>query len=658
MIGDGPRAADERQYDVVIVGGGIIGAVLAKVLAEQTYRDRRAISILVLEAGRGAGLTAASHEAYLDTFYRASIKTPNAPYPASPNAPAPEDLAFLKAPADRYFRQLGLLPFGSNNTRALGGTTLHWMGIALRMMPADFRMKSIYGQGEDWPIEYSELKRYYEKAEWEIGVSACREDQLRVPGARKSNFGDYEYPMSRIPQSHLDQTLAQAIGDDFKFRLGGQSYPVRLVPLPQARNSTPMIGASDPRDYLDPARRPELYQPYGAPEEPITGPGQRCEGNASCIPICPSRAKYTALKTVQQLRELSSLPGIFVEVVTKAVASDLKIDGDGRITHINYLQYEEEDLPYATRRRAVGRRFALAASSIENAKLLLASRNDSCPTGLANSSHSVGRHLMDHPFVLAWGLMPEGGRMGPFRGPGATSDIPMRDGAFRKQHAAFRTDVGNWGWGLTDDAPSRDVERLINPEVFRNPYADKPQKDLLPDAPLFGRELREKLGAVVQRQVTLGFLMEQLPDWQNRVSIDDGWRDQLGLHRPVIQYDISDYTRAGIAEAYKLSAAFFAKVHVQDYTDHSSSLGTEIEYQGVPYRYIGAGHIMGTHRMSNDPKRSVVDKFQRSWDHNNLYIVGCGSMSTSGTSNPTLTAVALTILSAEKLYQELDLPYK
>lgn len=392
-----PPPDPDRRYDVVVVGGGVTGAIVAKVLAERAYQDRRAISILILEAGRGAGLTQASHEAYLETHYRALIKTPNAPYPNSPNAPSPEDLVHLKPPAERYFRQDGKLPFGSNNTRALGGTTLHWMGIALRMMPSDFAMRALYGRGVDWPITYQDLRPYYEMAEWELGVSASREDQLAVPGAAAEDFGDCEYPMGRIPQSHLDLTLAADIGQDFQHMLDGRPYPVRLVPLPQARNSDPCVRGRDPRLYLDDARRHTPYRPYGAPEDPATGPGQRCEGNASCIPICPARAKYTALKTIQQLRDLGRLPGISVGIVTKAVVSDLQVDSAGQISHINYLRYEDENLPYATRQRAVARRFVLAASAIENAKLLLASRSASLKDGVANTSGCVGQNLMDHP---------------------------------------------------------------------------------------------------------------------------------------------------------------------------------------------------------------------------------------------------------------------
>lgn len=650
----------ERSYDIVVVGSGVVGATLAKVLAELSLKSRKAISILVLEAGRGTGLTEAGHQAYLDTFYKASIKTPNSPYPHSPNAPAQADLAFLTPPAELYYRQGGNLPFSSNNTRALGGTTLHWMGIALRMMPFDFRTKEKYGQGEDWPIGYEDLRPYYEKAEWELGVAASREDQLRVPGSRPEDYGDYDYPMSRVPTSYLDEQLQQAIGEDFRYELGGEAHPVRLVPLPQARNTTPNAGAHEPRDYLDESRRRKPYQPYGAPEDPATGPGQRCEGNASCIPICPARAKYTALKTVQQLSDLGRLPGISVTIVTRAVATEVHVGDDDRITHISYLEYEHDSLPYAQTRRALGRRFVLAASAIENAKLLLASRCERHPAGVANRSGAVGRHLMDHPFVLAWGQMPLDRPLGPFRGPGATCDLPMRDGAFRSRHAAFRTDISNWGWSLPDDAPTRDVERLINPTgPWMAPpfsYDAKPQRDLLPDRPLFGAELRAALREQTRRQLSIGFLMEQLPDPNNRIEIDDNWRDQLGVHKPVLNYDISEYTLEGIAAAYRFAEAFFRKIGARDFTDHEGGIGQKVAHRGRAYKYIGAGHIMGTHRMGFDARSSVVDSYQQSWDHPNLYIVGCGSMPTAGTSNPTLTATALSIRTAEKMFAELELP--
>jgi choline dehydrogenase-like flavoprotein len=359
------------------------------------------------------------------------------------------------------------------------------------------------------------------------------------------------------------------------------------------------------------------------------------------------------LKTLALLEELSKTSGISVTVVTKAVASDLEVDCNGNITCVNYLQYEEPQLPYAVRRRAVGRRFVLAGSAIENAKLLLASRSEHLPQGLANRSGCVGRHLMDHPFVLAWGLMNKK-PVGAFRGPGVTSDLPMRDGEFRRTQAGFRTDVGNWGWALTDSSPGRDVERLIAPGSFN----DEVQKALGLKSPLFGEELRSRLKSQIQRQVTLGFLLEQLPDCGNRVSICDEYRDPLGLHKPVIHYQISDYTRAGMSSAFRLATSLFAEIDATEFTDNATALGTGLEFGGKTFKFIGAGHIMGTHRMGRCREHSVVDQYQQSWDHPNLYVVGCGSMPTVGTSNPTLTGVALSIMSAEHMFDGLDLGSK
>lgn len=648
-----------RVYDVVIVGGGVTGAVLAKVLAELAVRDRKSISILMLEAGTGIAGGDAAHNAYLSTYYGSLNKTPNAPYPVLGNAPSPEDLAFLKAPNDRYFIQdQSPLRFGSNNLRMLGGTTHHWMGISLRMLPEDFELNKRHGVGVDWPISYEDLRPYYEKAEWELGVSGNVADQRKVyDGAEKAFPGNYDYPMHGVPVSYLDKVVGGLV-DGFTFEMNGKNYPAQLVPIPQARNAMPRAGATDPRDYIDESRRKKPYQPSGAPEDLTTGAGQRCEGNSSCIPLCPSRAKYNALKTIEELVQLSKLPGIEVEIVTKAVASEVILDKHSQdVVGIEFLAYDEANTPYATTCRARGRRFVLAGSAIENAKILLASPGKD-GAAVANSSDCVGRHLMDHPFILSWGLMPKDSPVDGFRGPLVTSDLPMRHGSFRDHHSAFRTDVGNTGWSLADAAPYIDLDRMIDPEAFRSklePAKAQEMKELLPDAPLSGKELRKRLGAQLRRQITLGFLMEQLPDQKNRVTIDSAHRDALGLHKPVIHYDIDSYTRSGMEAAYRFASAFYQRVGAAEFTDHDAMLGDKVKVGDQTFKYIGAGHIMGTHRMGKSRKESVVNDYQQSWDHPNLYVVGCGSMPTVGTSNPTLTATALSIRSAEHLFDNLEL---
>ncbi len=67
----------------------------------------------------------------------------------------------------------------------------------------------------------------------------------------------------------------------------------------------------------------------------------------------------------------------------------------------------------------------------------------------------------------------------------------------------------------------------------------------------------------------------------------------------------------------------------------------------------GVGHLMGTHRMGEDPATSVTDREGRTHDHPNLYLAGSGLFPTSGTANPTLTIAALALLTADAIGWEL-----
>ena len=79
--------AATRHYDVVVVGAGIAGSVLACELA-----DRHGHRVLVVEAGAADNLTLAGFQGYVQRFYGATDKHPNAPFPVNPNAPSPTAL--------------------------------------------------------------------------------------------------------------------------------------------------------------------------------------------------------------------------------------------------------------------------------------------------------------------------------------------------------------------------------------------------------------------------------------------------------------------------------------------------------------------------------------------------------------------------------------
>ena len=118
------------EYDVVVVGAGIVGSIIAKEAAEA------GMSVLVLEAGTDLARTFEGYQQQLETFYGAFFKTPEGPYAFNPDAPQP-DIPGIATPGADYFVETGTQKYGSTYARAAGGTTLHWLGTCLRMLAAD-----------------------------------------------------------------------------------------------------------------------------------------------------------------------------------------------------------------------------------------------------------------------------------------------------------------------------------------------------------------------------------------------------------------------------------------------------------------------------------------------------------------------------------------
>jgi choline dehydrogenase-like flavoprotein len=589
------------EYDVVIVGGGISGSILALEAA------KKGLEVLVLEAGTDLARTYSGYQSQLQTFYGWLYKTPEAPWKYNPNAPEP-DIPGLPTDGARYFVEKGI-PYGSTYARALGGTTLHWMGTCLRMLPEDFDMRSRFGRGQDWPIGYDDLAPDYERAEWEIGVSADVDDQEHLGVTFRDG---YEYPMRRIPASYSDKKLAEAV-DGMTVEVGGEQRELLVRSTPAGRNSTPR-GDYKPIGAVD---HGQGFAEPGAGQALARDIGERCQGNTSCVPICPVQAKYNALKTLSKATATER-----VTVMPRAVASRVLTEGR-RVTGIEYLRYESPENPAHTTEIAHGRTYVLACHAVENAKLMLNS-------GLQAPNGLIGANLHDHPTMLAWGLAPE--QVGAFRGPLSTAGIEdLRGGAFRSEHAAFRIEVGNDGWLWPTGAPDSDVVAGVKEG-------------------LLGSALRARLRDVVGRQVRLCPLIEQPPHPDNRVRIDpQRYRDALGLPRPVITYNVDSYVLDGMATAARVVREVMAQAGIQDCTDPLKSYAFKTVWGGETLVWAGAGHFAGTHCMGADESAAVVDDQQRSWQHDNLFLAGPGSMPNMGTSNPTLTVAALAFRTAAEL---------
>ena len=299
----------KENYDAVIVGAGISGALIANELSEAGY------SVLILEAGSHAD----NRQAYINTYYAATIKTPDAPYTragtpddqtSSPSAPHPgvpisaawKDPNAYKSDSRYYLVQTGSVSFGSNYERLVGGTTQHWLGTCLRFLPEDFRTASTFGFAVDWPVDYDDLEPWYTRAESELGVAGNLASD-EVIGIKHSA----PYPMPEVPTSYLDAYFVNKLDDQ-----SVNGVKLNVVSTPQARNT---IGYDN---------RPP------------------CMGNTSCVPVCPIQAKYDAtvhLNKATTTHDTSSgKTSVPAKLITQAIA--YKIDIDPATDQVSALHYK------------------------------------------------------------------------------------------------------------------------------------------------------------------------------------------------------------------------------------------------------------------------------------------------------------------------------
>lgn len=306
----------QEMVDAVVIGTGAGGAPLTARLA------KAGLSVVALEAGRSF----------------------------APNDHVADELA-----ADIYWMEERLsggadpTAFGSNNSgMGVGGSTLHWGAFCPRPDARDLQLKSLTGQGADWPIPHAELIAYVEEVEAFTGVSGPADYPW---DARRR----YAYPP--VPRNASADAMAR----------GCEAMGITATDAPAALVS---------RDR----------------DQPYWGQRQACVNCGTCHQGCRNAAK-TSMDT-------SYLPFAVAhgaEVRSQARVLSFDLDHEGQITGVVYHQGGEE-------RRQRCRAVFLCAGGVESPRLLL-------NLGLANSSGQVGRNFMAHVATQVWGRFDDEMRM-------------------------------------------------------------------------------------------------------------------------------------------------------------------------------------------------------------------------------------------------------
>ena len=364
-------ATPEYDADVVVIGSGVIGSLTAHDLAKNGK------SVIQLEAGPKV-----PRWKIVETFRHcgnvsANGGNRNQPYPNEPWAPT--------SYTPGYITNTGPVEYLPGMLRLVGGTTWHWGGACWRNLPNDFKLKTLYGIGRDWPISYDDLEPFYHQAEVEMGVSGSDTADYSGHGGEPYPPRKQRYPVRPQALSYYSQQFAKRVA------VGG--YPFTYQPNGRA---------TDPYD-----------------ERPA------CVGNNNCSPVCPIGAQYSGDRHATKAERAGA------QLIPNAVAYKLEKSADGKkIVAVHYHK------PDGTSVRLTARYVVVAAHSLETARLLLLS-------DVANSSDQVGRNLMDHNAFSMTLLADE--PMWSGRGPVQQGDVlKWRDGAFRKQHGAIRHEIGNF----------------------------------------------------------------------------------------------------------------------------------------------------------------------------------------------------------------------
>lgn len=442
---------------------------------------------------------------------------------------------------------------------AVGGSTILWAAHFPRLTPRDFRTKSEDGVGEDWPIDYETLEPYFTLNDTMMGVSGLAGDPT---------YPYHEPPLPPLPLGKTGNKMAHGFE-----KLGWHWWPSDSAILS--------------REYE--GRAP-------------------CVNLGPCLSGCAQGAKASTDITywpVAQRKGVQVRPGSRVREIT--VRSDGMADG--------VLYYDEKGELQEQKAEIV----VLACNGIGTPRLLLNSKSEQHPDGLANSSGLVGKNLMFHPYAAITGIFEEplDGRRGPV-------------GCSFWSHEFYETDA------------SRGFVRGYSFEAIRGlGPATTALSGMIQGLVPWGTEHHRAFARLYNHTASLVAITEDLPEETNTVTLDPELKDGHGIPAPKVTYKLSENSRKMLAYA------------VERGKEVMEAAGAVETFAQPLFREAG-WHLMGTARMGRDPKTSVVNERGQAHDVKNLFIVDGSVFVTAGGVNPTSTIQAIALYVADCIKKNID----
>jgi choline dehydrogenase-like flavoprotein len=554
-------------YDAIVVGSGITGGWAAKELCEKGLRT------LVLERGplveHGKGYVTEWLQPWeLPHRGRGDPDLYARDYPIQS-----KNYAFGEA-TKHFFVNDRLHPYVSDGEQEfrwirgyhLGGRSLIWGRACWRWSDLDFEANARDGHGVDWPIRYADLAPWYSYVERFVGIAGETRGLPHLPD------GDFLPPWG---MTCAEQFVREGIERSFKNR------------------------------YMTITRVANLTRDHNG--------RTRCQARNQCARGCSYGSYFSSLSATLPVARKTGRLTVVSDAIVESVLYDEKKD---RATGVRVIDAKSKQV-----REYFARIVFLNASTIGSAVILLNSRSNRFPNGLANSSGEVGHNLSDHLSKAgARGTVPGFEDKYTFgRRPTGTYIPRFRNlGLNGEEKVSFLR-----GYGIQGSANRGGWERGTSMAGF-------------------GADFKARLRQPGPWRMTVQGYCECLPRHENYVDLDPDKKDQWGIPVPRIHWAWSENEKALRTDMMHQSAEMLEATgctNVETYDD-DAPMGFSV-------------HEMGTVRMGRDPKTSVLNGHNQAHDVPNLFVTDGGCMASTSCVNPSVTYMALTARAVDYAVNEM-----
>jgi choline dehydrogenase-like flavoprotein len=462
-------------------------------------------------------------------------------------------------------------PFDWIRGNQLGGKSLLWHRQSYRWSEHDFTANARDGHGVDWPIRYKDIEKWYDHVEIHAGISGSAENLEILPD---SKF---------LPPFEMN-----AVEKEMKARIEKKWKTRKLIMGRTAHLSVP------------------------APHHTAQGRIQ-CQTRNECQKGCSFGAYFSTQSSTLPSALATNNLTIATNSVVHSVIYDPKTN---RATGVRVI-----DADTLETREYFAKVIFLCASTLGTTQIMLNSKSESFPTGIANSSGALGHYLMDHLYGAGASGRVEGFEEEYYSGRRPTGLVMPRFTNYSEMNPKFLR-----GYQITGSA-------------MRQGWDTFSQQDG------FGADYKKAIRSAGSWIFNLGGSGEMLPRYENQVSLHPTLKDKWGIPQLHIECDLSENDWKMFEDIADTCAEILEGIGVKDITKKIDA--KKDWHPGL------AIHEMGTARMGKDPKTSVLNGWNQAHDVPNLFVTDGSSMASCASQNPSLTYMALTARAADYARKDL-----